>query len=136
MPLVPYVPDPRRYDDVFVTQLGGGGVLVRYRGSPYQNGSCFFPQILKNLFSKIGSFIRPLANKAIPHARAAMDAAMPHLKEAASGAIKDATTQATQAIARRLVPQEGTGKRTRKAITKKKNLKAYRIAPYNIPDTF
>ncbi len=135
MPLVPYEPDPRRYDDVFVTQLGGA-VLVRYRGSPYQNGSGFFPQVLKNLFSKIGALIRPIVRRAAPHAQAAMTAAMPHLQEAASGAIKEATAQATNAIARKFANQEGSGKRSRKAVTKKKTKKSYRIAPYNIPDSF
>jgi len=131
MPLVPYTPDVRRYDGVFVTQIGSGA-MVRYRGNAMQNGSGF-PQILKSLFAKVGSFVRPLLRQAAPHARAAVTAAMPHLKEAASGAIKDVTAQATQALARKLTPQEGSGKRKRRGVTKKKTR---RIPPYNLPDSF
>lgn len=135
MPLVQYVPDARRYDNVFVSQFGTG-VMVRYRGSPYQNGSGFIPQILKNLFSKIGNFVKPLLRQAAPHARAALDAATPHLKEAATGVIKDVTTQAAEAVAKRLASQEGSGKRTRRGVTKKKTPRLTRIPPYNIPDSF
>jgi len=82
MPLVAYVPDASRYNNVFVSQFGTG-VMTHYRGSPYQNGSGFIPQILKNLFSKIGNFVKPILRQAAPHAKAAMEAAAPHLKEAA-----------------------------------------------------
>ena len=131
MPLVTYVPDVARYEDVFGSQ-SGSGVMVRYRGSPYQNGSGF-PLFLKNIFSKIGSFVRPLLRQAAPHARAAMNAAVPHLKDAATGAIKEAASQATQAIARKLSAQEGTGRR--RGLTMKKK-KTRRIPPFNIPDSF
>jgi len=129
MPIVPYVPDVGRYEDVFGSQHGSG-VMVRYRGSPYQNGSGF-PLFLKKIFSKIGSFVRPLLQQAAPHAKAAMNAAAPHLKEAATGAIKEAATQATQAIAKKLSLQEGRG-----VTKKKKRKKTRRIAPFNIPDSF
>ena len=108
MPIVPYVPDVGRYEDVFGSQHRSG-VMVRYRESPYQNGSGF-PLFLKNIFSKISSFVRPLLQQAAPHAKAAMNAAAPHPKEAATGAIKEAATQATQAIAKKLSLQEGKGR--------------------------
>ena len=132
MPVVPYVPDVARYEDVIGSQHGSG-VMMRYRGSPYQNGSGF-PLFLRNIFSKIGSFVKPLLRQAAPHAKAAMNAAAPHLKEAATGAIKEAATQATQAIARKLSPQEGSGKR--RGVTKKKKRRTRRIPPFNIPDSF
>jgi len=135
MPLVQYIPDAGRYDNVFVSQFGTG-VMVRYRGSPYQNGSGFIPQILKNLFSKIGNFVKPLLRQVAPHAKAALYAASPHLKEAANGVIKDVTSQATEAIAKRLAAQEGNGKRRRTGVTKKKRLRLTRIPPFNIPDSF
>ena len=78
MPVVTYVPDVGRYEDVFGSQQGSD-VMVRYRGSKYQNGSGF-PLFLKNIFSKIGSFVRPLLQQAAPQAKAAMNAAAPHLK--------------------------------------------------------
>ena len=134
MQLVAYVPDASRYDNVFVSQFGTG-VMTRYRGSPYQNGSGFIPQILKNLFSKIGNFVKPILRQAAPHAKAAMDAAAPHLKEAAGGVIKEAASQATQAVFRRLIPQEGSG-RQRRGVTKKRKAHSTRIQPYNIPDAF
>ncbi|XP_055345379.1 uncharacterized protein LOC129593196, partial [Paramacrobiotus metropolitanus] len=64
MPLVAYVPDPRRYENVFVSQTGGSA-LIRYRGT-LQNGSGF-PQILKNLFAKLSAFAQPILRKAAPH---------------------------------------------------------------------
>jgi len=126
MPLIPYEPDPHRYDDVFVTQIGSG-LMTRYRGN-YQNGSGFFPQILKSLFSKVSSFIQPLLQQAAPHAKAALNAAIPHLQNAADGAIKEASTLATQAISKRF--QQGSGRK----ITRKR--RTNRIPPYNIPDSF
>ena len=91
MPLIQYVPDPRRYEEVFVVQTGHGP-FIRYRGS-MQNGSGFFPQVLKNLFSKLINFARPLVE---PHAKAALEAATPHLKEAATGLVKEATSKGCQ----------------------------------------
>ena len=86
MPIVPYVPDMGRYEDVFGSQHGSG-VMMRHRGSPYQNGSGF-PLFRRNICSKIGSFVKPLLRQAAPHAKAAMNAAAPHLKEAATGLLK------------------------------------------------
>ena len=132
MPIVPYVPDVARYQDIFGSQLGSG-VMMRSRGSPYQNGSGF-PLFLRNIFSKIGSFVKPLLRQAAPHDRAAVNAATPHLKEAVTGAIKEAATQVTQAIARKLSPQEGSGKR--RGVVKKKKRRTRRIPPFNIPESF
>jgi hypothetical protein len=125
MPLVPYVPDPRRYDDVFADQVGHG-TLVRYRGSNLQNGSGFFPQILKNFFAR-------LMRTAAPHAKAAFSAASPYLKEAATEVFKDTTAQIGEAISRKIAPQEGQGiKRKRIPPSRIKRLK--RIPPRDIPD--
>ena len=129
MPLVPYVPDPRRYEEIFVEQTGYG-TLVRYRGSNLQNGSGFFPQILKNFFAR---FIKTAA----PHAKAAFAAATPHLKEAAGEVFKDTTTRLGEAINRRLAPQEGQGlKRRRKALKPKRVKRLRRIPPRDLPDLF
>ena len=135
--LVPYVPDQRRYEDVFGNhQSGASGTMVRYRGNPYQNGSGFFPQVLKNLFSKLGTFVRPLLAKAAPHARAALSAAQPHLQEAATGVIKDVTNQAKEAIARKLTPQEGTGRKRKASSKGPKSKRTKRIPPYHLADIF
>ena len=129
MPLVPYVPDPTRYEDVFVIQTGHGP-FIRYRGS-LQNGSGFFPQILKNLFAKIANFARPILE---PHARAAFEAAKPHLKEAASGLVKEATDRVSETIGKRLAPQQhGRGRKRRSAI-KRASKKPRYIPPKNMPD--
>lgn len=139
MPLVEYVPDPRRYEDVFTTQTGHGPI-VRYRGSHFQNGSGFFPQVLKNLFSKVASFAKPFVAAAAPHAKAALAAAQPHLSEAASGLVKEATNRLSEAVSRRLSRQEGTGRRKRKkskksrSSSKRKRLR--RIPPIDIPDFY
>jgi hypothetical protein len=128
MPLVAYVPDPRRYEDIFVVQTGHGP-FIRYRGS-LQNGSGFFPQVLKSLFAKIANFARPILE---PHARAAFEAAKPHLKEAASGLVKEATSKATDLISRRLTTQEGRGRKRRKTARKAVKKPRY-IPPKNMPD--
>lgn len=60
-----------------------------------------------------------------------MNAAMPHIREATDGTIKEESPQATQAIARQLAPQNGSGKFKRKGVTKKT---IQRIPPFNIPD--
>ena len=135
MPLRPYVPDVRRYDDVFLTQMGAG-VAVRYRGSPYQNGSGL-GSFFRTLLSKVGNFVSPLLKQAVPHAKAALEAAKPHLQEAAQGALREVTSQATQAIAKKFAPQtqEGSGK-GRKGVTKKKKNQPRRIPPYHLPDSF
>ena len=126
MPLIQYVPDPRRYEEVFVVQTGHGP-FIRYRGS-MQNGSGFFPQVLKNLFSKLINFARPLVE---PHAKAAFEAATPHLKEAATGLVKEATSKVASSINRRL--QDGNGRKRRK--TAKRLIKRARhIPPQNMPD--
>ena len=134
MPLVPYIPDPQRYDGVFVTQTGYGN-LARYRGSAMQNGSGF-PQILKSLFAKIAAFAKPILRNAVPHARKAFEAAQPHLQEAASGLIKEVGDKTSDAINRKLSNiQEGQGvkKKKRKTITKK-NKHLQRIQPHHLPD--
>jgi hypothetical protein len=129
MPLVAYVPDPRRYDEIFLDQTGYG-TLVRYRGSNLQNGSGFFPQILKNLFAR---FVRTAA----PHAKAAFAAAAPHLKEAAGEVFKDTSKSIGDAISRRLAPQEGQGvKRKRRTLKPRRVKKLRRIPPRDIPDLF
>lgn len=98
MPLITYVPDVRRFDDVFVSQVGTGS-MSRYCGSVYQNGSGL-PHFVRNIFAKIGSFVKPPVSSAAPHARAAIDAAMPHLKDAADKAIIEEAANATEAISR------------------------------------
>ena len=129
MPLIPYVPDPTRYDDVFVIQTGQGP-FVRYRGS-LQHGSGFFPQILKNLFAKIANFARPILE---PHAKAALEAVKPHLKDAASGFVKEATSRVTESINQKLAPrQEGRG-RKRKPVARRASKRPRYIPPKNMPD--
>ena len=131
MPLVEYIPDPSRYDDVFASQ-SGGSVMVRYRGSPYQNGSGFF-SLLRNVFSKVGNFLRPVLAHAAPHAQAAINAAVPHLQEAATGAIKDVASKASDAIGRKLAPpQEGAGRKRKRVL--KATRKPKRLNPFDIPD--
>lgn len=114
--------------------------MVRYRGSLYQNGSGFFPQILKNLFSKIANFSRPILRAAAPHAKAAMLAAQPHLREAASGIVKNTTDHISNAITRKLAPQEGSGRKRKRKATRekppKKGRKTRRIPPLDIPDFY
>ncbi|XP_055336729.1 uncharacterized protein LOC129587145 [Paramacrobiotus metropolitanus] len=130
MPLVAYVPDPRRYENVFVSQTGGSA-LIRYRGT-LQNGSGF-PQILKNLFAKLSAFAQPILRKAAPHAKAALEAATPHLQEAATGAIKEVASRAGTAIGKRFASQEGEGVRKKRRV-RRKVLRVKRIPPTNIPD--
>ena len=133
MPLIVYEPDPKRYEDVFSNIQGGGNPMVRYRGSAYQNGSGF-PQILKSLFAKLASFAKPVLAAAVPHARKAFEAAEPHLREAASGAVKDVTTRARNAIAQRFDSlQEGQG-RKRKARRGPSVKRLRRIPPIDLPD--
>ena len=90
MPIVPYVPDVARYEDVSGLQHGSG-VMTRYRGSPYQNGSGS-PLFLRTIFSKIRSFVKQLLRQAAPNDRAAVNAAVPLLKEAVTGVTKEAAT--------------------------------------------
>ena len=133
MPLIVYEPDPKRYEDVFSHIQGRGNPMVRYRGSAYQNGSGF-PQILKSLFAKLASFAKPVLAAAVPHARKAFEAAEPHLREAASGAVKDVTTRARNAIAQRFDSlQEGQG-RKRKARRGPSVKRLRRIPPIDLPD--
>jgi hypothetical protein len=138
MPLVEYVPDPRRYEDIFANQVGYGPI-VRYQGSNLQNGSGFFPQLLKNLFAKIANFAKPFVTAATPHVKSAFEAAKPHLRDAASGAVKEATSRVTDALARNLAPQqEGSGIRKKKRYAKKTTTvkRIRRIPPIDIPDFF
>lgn len=79
MPSVPYVPDLRRYEDVFAAQIRYGP-MTRYRGSSLQNGLGLFPQMLKNLFAEVVGYAQPLLGAPAPLARAASDAAKPHLR--------------------------------------------------------
>ena len=132
--LVPYVPDPKRYDEVFVLSMAGGS-MDRYRGSATQNGSGF-PQILKSLFAKIASFARPLLRSAAPHAKRAFAAAEPHLKEAASGLVKDLTDKASTAINNGLDSiQEGQGRKRRRRMKGAGRIKRLkRIPPFDLPD--
>ena len=134
MPLVEYVPDPRRYEDIFSNQVGYGAI-VRYRGQ-YQNGSGFFPQILKNIFAKIANFARPILRAAAPHARAAIEAAQPHLNETATGFIQETTSKLSDAVTHKLTPQEGSGVRKKKRYAKPSAAvkRIRRIPPLNIPD--
>ena len=137
MPLRPYVPDVRRYEDVFLTQMGAG-VAVRYRGNPYQNGSGL-GSFFRTLLAKVGNFVSPILKQAAPHAKAALEAAKPHLRDAAQGALKEVGSKVTHAIAKRFAPeeQEGSGRLRRRGVTKKKPRKRQiRIPPYNIPDSF
>ena len=95
MSLIPYTPDPQRYNEVFSSIQGGGNHMVRYRGAAYQNGSGF-PQLLKSLFAR---FIKPVLSAAAPHARKTFEAAQPHLREAANSAVGHATARVSEAIA-------------------------------------
>ena len=132
MPLVEYVPDPRRYDGVFVSQLGYGP-MIRYRGSSNQHGSGF-PQLLKALFSKIAAFAKPILRTAAPHARKAFEAAQPHLQEAATGLVRDVGSKATEAISKKLTElQDGSG-RKRKKIGQRKAKKTRRLPLHKLPD--
>ena len=105
MPLVTYVPDPLRYQNVFDSIQGGGNPMVRYRGAAYQNGSGL-PQILKSLLAKLADFARPILSAAALHTRRAFEAATPHLQEAATGAVKDITNRKVGAISKRLNAEE------------------------------
>lgn len=139
MPLVEYVPDPRRYEGIFTVQIGYGP-MVRYRGSHAQYGAGL-PQVLKGLFAKLLSLAKPIIKSASPHARAAFEAAKPHLKEAASTLVSEAGRGAVEAISRRFnsdanKSQEGSGRKVRRKTRKVKNHKRARIAPYNIPDYY
>lgn len=139
MPLVEYIPDKGRYEGIFSNQVGYGPI-IRYRGSHYQSGSGFFPQVLKNVFAKIVNFTKPIIAAAAPHAKAAVLAAQPHLREAATGVVKETTDRLSKAIANKLVPQEGSGRKRKKKTVGKKSLrrskKLRRIPPLNIPDFY
>ena len=136
MPLVAYVPDPLRYQNVFDSIQGGGNPMVRYRGAAYQNGSGL-PQILKSLLAKLANFVRPVISAAAPHARRAFEAATPHLQEAATGAFKDITNRTVGAISKRLNPEEtqaGQGLKRQRGGRKTSSKRLRRIPPRNIPD--
>ena len=131
MPLVEYVPDPRRYEGVFTVQTGYGP-MVRYRGSHAQYGAGF-PQVLKSLFAKLVAFAKPIISNAAPHARAAFEAAKPHLTHAASSLVSEAGKGAVEAITRKFSKaQEGNGKRKRVVRRRKRA----RVHPYDIPDYY
>ena len=138
MPLVAYVPDPLRYQNVFDSIQGGDNPTVRYRGAAYQNGSGF-PQILKSLLAKLINFARPMISAAAPHARKAFEAATPHLQEAAAGAVKDITNRTVGAISKRLSADEtqaGQGLKRQTGGRKTSSKRLRRIPPRNIPDFF
>ena len=131
MSLIPYTPDPQRYNEIFGSIQGGGNPMVRYRGAAYQNGSGF-PQILKSLFAR---FIKPVLSAAAPHARKAFEAAQPHSREAANSAVSNATARVSEAIAKRLaLDQEGQGGPKRRRRTSHPTRRLKRIPPRNIPD--
>ena len=136
MPLVAYVPDPLRYQNVFGSIQGGGNPMVRYRGAAYQNGSGL-PQILKAIFAKLANFARPIISAATPLARKAFEAATPHLQEAATGAVKDITNRTVSAISKKLNPEEtqaGQGLKRQRGGRKISSKRIRRIPPRNIPD--
>ena len=136
MPLVAYVPDPLRYQNVFDSIRGGGNPMVRYRGAAYQNGSGL-PQILKSLLAKLANFVRPVISAAAPLARETFEAATPHLQEAATGAFKDITNRTVGAIPKRLNPEEtqvGQGLKRQRGGRKTSSKRLRRIPPRNIPD--
>ena len=103
MPLVAYEPNPKRYEEVFASQVGYGPI-VRYLGSLYQSGSGFVPQILKTLFFKTARFSKPIIAAAAPHAKKAFEAAQPHLRDAVTGLAKETTNRISSAIANKLAP--------------------------------
>ena len=131
MPLIAYEPDPKRYDEVLTSIQGGGNLMVRYRGSAYQNGSGFL-QVIKSLLAKLAAFAEPMLRAIVSHARKVFQAAEPHLMEAATTTVNDLSTKATEAISRRLSAQEGQGRKRRRTPASRKVKRLCRIPPRNL----
>lgn len=127
MALIPYIPDPQRYDDGFLVQLYMDRT-ARYSGSGTQSDLGFSPQILKDIFGSIGEFVDPVLQRAVPHGRAAFVAARPHLAELASDKMRQSASRISQAIYKKLI-QQSKGVRKRKWRSKVR-----RIPPKNVPD--
>lgn len=133
MVMIPYVADPRHYEEVFLVQTRNGP-LIWYRGLGLQNGSGLFPQISKDIFSSIAGFAKPVVRRAVPHAKAVFSAARPHLQNAATDIFRETSLNVSDAINRKLNSQDGGSIRERrKSYGKGKKAKRLRrTAPKNI----